>query len=107
MALGKKVALFAANPVALLQTVRVIVHRLRPTAQEKRRARTRGQRTVAVIPAVPGLDVRPLAQQLVACLSPLGKTALLDPEAVNAALGEGAAAAPFEDGPRNERLMTT
>ncbi len=100
------VALFAANPVALLQTVRVIVHRLRPTAQEKRRARTRGQRTVAVIPAVPGLDVRPLAQQLVACLSPLGKTALLDPEAVNAALGEGAAAAPFEDGPRNERLMT-
>lgn len=100
------VALFAANPVALLQTVRVIVHRLRPTAQEKRRARTRGQRTVALIPAVPGLDVRPQAQQLVASLAQLGDTALLDPAAVDAALGEGAAASPFEDGPRNERLMT-
>lgn len=100
------VQLFSAHPGALLKTVRVIVHRLRPTAQQKRRARTQAQRTVAVVPAVPGLDVRPLARALADRLALHGDTLLLDPATVDAALGAGAADAPFEDGERNERLMT-
>lgn len=94
--------LLRRHPEAMLRVARQIVARMRPGAA--RRAGVYSTRTYAVLPAHPGLDVREFSRLLTRELAALGPTLRLDPARVDAALGEGAAASPFEAG--NRELLT-
>lgn len=88
------------HPEAMLRVARQIVGRMRADDGAAQRASVRGTRTYAVLPAHPGLDVREFSRLLTRALAALGPTLRLDPRRVDAALGEGAAASPFEAGNR-------
>lgn len=98
--------LYHDYPDALLQTTRVMIRRMRETVQDRRRARARSQQAVAVIPATPGLDVRPLAGALADAMAAFGAVCLLRPETVDEALGAGRAETPFDDQAHNAEVMT-
>ncbi|WP_052378553.1 patatin-like phospholipase family protein [Polycyclovorans algicola] len=95
-----------AEPDALLVLTRTIIRRLRRTQKEKRRARALGRRAVALIPLVPGLDLRAIAHRLVEALSRHGSVLLIDPETVDRALGPGAHERVFEHSEEHQRIVT-
>lgn len=97
--------LLRSHPEAMFRVTRLIVARLRGVRSVAQRASVRSTRTYAVLPAHPGLDVREFSGRLTHELARLGSTLRLDPARVDEALGEGAAASPFEQDSGNRELL--
>ena len=92
------------HPDALLQLSQVVVGRLLDKLR-KPDPGPPGPRTLALLPAHPGVDTRALALGLQKEFSRLGAARILDAEAVDAALGSGIAQSRFDDPLHNHRLM--
>lgn len=99
-------AVISAEPASLLALTRTIIRRLRRSEQEKRRARALGQRALALIPLLPGLDLTAMAHALAAALAQHGSVKLLDTATIDATLGAGMHDTLFDDAEANERLVT-
>lgn len=91
-------------PDAMLRVTRLIVQRLQQAHAPDKRAPVHNVRTYAVLPAHSGIDVRAFAQAFADKLADGGACLRLGPERVAQALGEQAAATPFEQTPDNLRL---
>ncbi len=98
-------ALVQSHPDALLQITRMIIRRLRSNQRVQRLESVRRIRNVAVVAACSDVEVRSVAEQLVAALSGHCRTGLIDAAAVDAVLGNGAAGARLDAGLANERLV--
>ena len=92
-------------PEALLQLSQVVVGRLLDKLR-KPDPGPPGPRTLALLPATPGVDLRPLADRLLAEYSRLGPVRVLDAAAVDAALGAPIAHSRFDDAGNNSRLVS-
>ncbi|HVT34952.1 MAG TPA: patatin-like phospholipase family protein [Nevskiaceae bacterium] len=94
-------------PAALLEATRVVIRRLRQNQASRKLESSRNNRAFALIPATRDVDVRPVALALAEALRVYGSTRLLDPTAVDDALGSGAAQTQFSgNGGRNAELIT-
>lgn len=93
------------HPEAMFRVMRLIVRRMRAADRAASRTSVRSTRTYAVMPAHPGLDVRGFSSRLTRQLSGLGSALRLDPERVDAALGDGSAASRFEQETRNREVL--
>lgn len=91
-------------PEALLKISQVVVARLLERLR-KPDPGPPGPRTLCLLPATPGVDVRALGEQLRACYGQLGPVCLLDAATVDAALGPGMARSRFDDAANNARLV--
>lgn len=95
------------HPQALIETTRVIIHRLRDNQRARHLERQRQMRCFAIVPATPAIDVTTLARQLgeALCASAACRPVLIDAAAVDAALGPGASQTRIEGGENNRRLV--
>lgn len=97
--------LLRRHPDSMLRVARLIAVRLRDAEGRAKRAGIRSTRTYAVLPAHPGVDVREFCRHLSRRLADTGSALRLDPERVDAALGEGVAASRFEQEDGNRELL--
>lgn len=88
--------LLRRHPDAMLGLMRLVVARLRRSETTHPREALRSARTFAVLPGHAGLDLRGFTAELTRHIANAGAALRLDPERVDAALGENAADTPFE-----------
>lgn len=96
--------LLQLHPSALMQLSQVAIGRLLERLRRPDPGPP-GPRTIAVIPAHPGVDHRAMTAQLARHLAPLGATCILRMEEVEQALGPGAARCRFDAPEPNLRLV--
>lgn len=97
-------ALLRQHPEALLQLSQVVVGRLLDKLR-KPDPGPPGPRTLALIPATPGIDLRPLAEGLLKAYRRLGPAQLLEAASVDVAMGQAIARSRFDDVENNRRLV--
>lgn len=100
---GDLMELLRQYPDALLQLSQVVVGRLLDKLRRPDPGPP-GPRTIALLPATPGVDLRPLAASLQAEYSRLGPTRVLDAATVDQAIGNAIARSRFDDAANNARL---
>lgn len=90
-------ALLNREAPTLMAMTRLMLNRLRQYQRTRRRAATRAQGALAILPASNSVPVKVLAEALVRRLGGWPAARLITAAHVDAALGEGAAQTPFED----------
>lgn len=92
------------QPTTLMSLSRLMIERLREQGRSRMVSATEVHGTFAVIPASPEVPVMALAEALARRLSGWPEARLVSAAHVDAALGEGAAQTPFEDGDETRLL---
>jgi NTE family protein len=100
------VTFLSTYPSALLETTRVIVRRMRSDPRQAQLDLARRARSRTLLPARSSIDGALHARKLHAALAGCGVDAeLIDPAAVDAALGRGMAQTPLDHSQAHRRLM--
>ncbi|MGH7896768.1 MAG: cyclic nucleotide-binding domain-containing protein, partial [Candidatus Binatia bacterium] len=93
------------NGPTLMAATRLMLKRLRQYQRQRRLAATESHGTFSILPASSGAPVMALAETLVRRLAGWPAARLITARHVDAALGSGAAQAPFSDRDASRRLM--
>lgn len=98
--------MMSAQPEAMRRVTRHIVDRLRSPRDTRKRDAVASTRTIAVVPAHSGVDIKNFTTELCDELLKFGSTLRIDAKRVDDALGAGFSTTVFEDSGPNQQLYS-